>query len=114
MSIGRPVDRLSSEQSEQYFSGVKQEARQTADQRAIEADVLKILSDIDLDQIDQPLHIPSFDLIGDENRDAPLLFNDDSARDRDDSVIDLGAHLRFGGEMSAGFAEKLSEAMLQN
>jgi hypothetical protein len=48
-----------------HFTSMEQEAGETADQRAVEADVLKVHSDIDLNHVDQLTRFPPFHLIGD-------------------------------------------------
>lgn len=42
----------------EHFGGVKRQSGQPSDQRAVEADVLQVLADVDLDQVDELLHVP--------------------------------------------------------
>ena len=97
----------------QHFAGMKQEAGETADQRAVEADVLKVLSNVDLNHVDQLIHVPRFHLIGDEGRNPALVFDDELARRRDASSIDLGSHFGVGRELGADLPQELGEAMLE-
>src|SRR3954447_11561377 len=82
-----------SQQSKQEFYGVKRKTRQPADQRAVEADVLQVAANVDFDQRNQLRHIPRFDLVGDEGRDAALLVRDETAQHRDQPLVDLAAQL---------------------
>src|SRR6201996_2910094 len=62
-----------SEQPQQDFRGIEREPREPTDQRAVEADILQVAADIELDQRDQLRHVPGLDLVGDEGGDAALL-----------------------------------------
>jgi hypothetical protein len=84
------------DEADQRFRGIQQEASHAADQSAVEADKLKVASDIALDQIDQLSCVPSLDLVGDETRHPALMLGDEAARYIDDVAIDLIPHGRIG------------------
>src|SRR5580698_11032944 len=92
---------------------MKHEAREPADQRAVEANVLKVPSDVELDHVDQLAHIPSFHLISDEGRYLALVFGDELARSRHATPIDLGPHFGIARELGADLPQELREATLK-
>src|SRR5437763_12966886 len=102
-----------SQQSKQEFYGVEREAGEAADQRTVEPDVLQVAADVDFDQRNQLRHVPRFDLVGDEGRDAPLLVGDESSLHRHQALVDLAAQLGIGGERFTGGKEHAGEMMLQ-
>src|SRR5581483_2738992 len=55
-----------SQQPKQKFPAVEAKSGQAADQRTVEADVLQVTPDVDLDQRDQLRHVPTLHLVGDE------------------------------------------------
>src|SRR5579883_2119063 len=71
------LGRQKSQQAEQEFRGVETKPGEAADQRAVEADILQVAADIDLDQRDQLRHVPALDLVGDEGLNAALLVGDE-------------------------------------
>src|SRR5215475_4507440 len=98
-----------SQQAEQEFYGVERKSREAPDQRAVEADILQVLADVDFDQRNQLRHIPGFHLIGDEGRDAALLLGDEAAQHGDEALVDLGAKLGVAGERFACRDEHAAE-----
>ncbi len=105
---------LHSHHPDQILRGIKRKTRKAADQRAVEADVLQVAADIDLDQADQLRHVPGLDLIGDEAGDAALLVGDEAAQHHHDALIDFRAHLGISRELAAGFHEHGGEMLLQD
>src|SRR4051812_19426717 len=94
-----------SHEPQEVFPGVKRQASQPADQRTVEADVLQVLADINLDQRDQLRHVPGFHLVGDEGRYAAFLLGDHRAQDRDQTLVDLASQLGVGSERLSGLDE---------
>src|SRR5437588_12817293 len=94
-----------SQPSKQEFYGVERKSGEAADQRTVEADVLQVAADVDFDQRNQLPHIPGFDLIGDEGRDAALVFGDAGAQHGDEALVDLGARLGVAGSCLAARLE---------
>src|SRR6202008_4062674 len=87
-----------SQQSEQEFARVEAKAGEAADQRAVEADVLQIAADIDLDQRDQLRHVPALHLVRDEALYAALLVGNEAAQHDDEALVDLAAQLGIASE----------------
>src|SRR5262249_3753312 len=103
-----------SQQTEQEFRGVKRKAGKPADQRAVEADVLQVLADVDFDQRNQLRHIPGFHLVGDKGREAALLVGNEALQHGDKALVDLGTKLGIAGERLAGRDEHACEMTLQH
>src|ERR1700742_3338106 len=103
-----------SQQPDQEFYGVKRKAREASDQRAVEADILQVFSDVDFDQRNQLRHVPGFHLVGNEGGDAALLLGDEAAQHHDKALVDLVTKLGIAGERLTGRNERADEIVLQN
>src|SRR5829696_182371 len=72
-----------------------------ADQGTIEADVLQIAPDGELDAADQHVDVPGLDLVGDEAAHAALLAFHEIGQDAHHAAVDLGADRQIARELSA-------------
>src|SRR4051794_34644900 len=73
---------------------VQGQTGQAADQRTVEADILQVVPDGELDPSDQYVDVPGFHLIGDEPSDAALLALHEVAQHTHHAAIDLGPDRR--------------------
>src|SRR5215475_841573 len=105
---------IASQQAQQKFAGVERKSRKPTDQRAVEADILQVLADVDFDQRNQLRHVPALHLVGDEARYAALLVGDEASEHDDQPLIDLAAQLDIAVERLAGCDKHPGQMMLQH
>src|SRR3954451_10836931 len=103
-----------SQQSKQEFYGVKRQAHQPPNQRAVKADVLQVAANVDFDQRNQLRHIPRFHLVGDEGRNAALLVRDETAQPRTQPFFALAAQPPPADRPSPRRDTHTGEMMLQD
>src|SRR5712671_5042604 len=76
---------------------------QAADQSSVEADVLQVAPDGELDTADQHVDVPRLDLVGDEAPDAALLALHKVGKYTHHAAVDLGADRRVARKLAADF-----------
>src|ERR1700681_3714735 len=76
---------------------------QAADQSAVEADVLQVAPDGELDAADQHVDIPRLDLVGDEAPDAALLALHKVGKYTHHAAVDLSADRRVARKLTTDF-----------
>ena len=93
---------------------IETEASQSADEGSVEADILQVPANIQLNDIDHLIDVPRSDLIGDESRDFPLLILNECLQDLHHAGVDFGSQSRLVGELAAEVSKKTSEMEFQN
>src|SRR6266851_7390842 len=74
---------------------------QPADQGPVEADVLQVATDGELDAADQHVDVPTLHLVGDEVADAALLALYEIGQNAHHAAVDLGADRGVARQLAA-------------
>ena len=95
---------------QQHDDGVDHEADQRADDGAVDADVLEVAADVELDALGGFLRIPTFDGVGDDAGDLGAEALGQITGGGGDPVIDAAGEVRVRLQAFGEFADELPDA----